>query len=269
MLNRNYEILITNDDGIESPGLKAAVEAVMKIGTVTVIAPSYQQTGAGRSLTGDMQSSLKPIDYRINGKQIRAYHSDCSPALLVRHGLRTIFKEAGPDLLISGINYGENLGINITCSGTIGAALEASSSGIPSIAISKQTDIESHLTYSNQDWSASAYFLNKFSNRLLEGKTRPDIDVLKIDVPHDATPLTRWKITRLAKSSYYCRDIKNPNAASKFSDGKIIVKIDKEKLDPDTDIHALAIDGIVSITPLSIDLTSRVNLFDFQSFIDN
>ncbi len=263
----NYNILITNDDGIESPGLRAAVESVLNIGTVTVVAPSHQQTGTGRGLIGDRQSSLKRIDYQVNGSAIRAYHCDCSPALIVSHSLKTIFKENKLDLLVSGINYGENLGINITHSGTIGAALEASSYGIPSIAISKQTDIDSHHKYTDQDWTAAVYFLNRFAMTLLKGKLHADVNVLKIDVPSDATPLTKWKITKLAKVGYYSRIIENATAHSKICDGKTIINIDKENLDPKTDIYAFAIDNLVSITPLSVDLTSRIKASDLQGLL--
>ena len=69
---KNYNILITNDDGIESPGLKAAVEAVLDLGTVTVAAPTHQQTGAGRGLTGDKESTLIPVDYCVKGTAIRS-----------------------------------------------------------------------------------------------------------------------------------------------------------------------------------------------------
>lgn len=264
---QNHDILITNDDGIESPGLRAAVAAVLNIGTVTVVAPSRQQTGAGRGMTGDGQASLKPIDYQVNGTEIRAYHCGCSPALIVRHSLNTIFREKKPDLLISGINYGENLGINITCSGTVGAALEASSSGIPGIAISKQTETESHHKYTDQDWSAASCFLNRFAEYLLKEKLQPDVDVLKIDVPNDATPLTPCKITKLARACYYFKTIDNPTVKSKIGAGKTIIKVIKEDLDPESDIYALAIDRCVSVTPLSLDLTSRVKLSELRDAI--
>jgi 5'-nucleotidase len=88
--------------------------------------------------------------------------------------------------------------------------------------------------------------------------------VLKIDVPNDATPLTEWKITKLAKTVYYSKVIENPTPGSKICDGKTVIEVDQESLDPDTDIYALAVDKIVSITPLSIDLTSRVLLSDLQ-----
>lgn len=265
---QNYNILITNDDGIDSPGLRAAVKAVINIGNVTIIAPSNQQTATGRGLTGDKQSSLKSIEYHINGKKIPAYHCECSPALIVRHSLRTIFKENMPDLLVSGINYGENLGINITSSGTVGAALEASSSGIPSIAISKQTDPESHHRYTDQDWAAASFFLNRFAKFLLATKLQTDVDVLKVDVPEDATPLTEFKITKLAKVGYYSKSIENSTINSKIGDGKTIINIHKADLDPESDIYAFAIDKVVSVTPLSVDLTSRVKLPELQELFD-
>ena len=262
---KDYNILITNDDGIESPGLRAAVESVVNIGTVTVVAPSHQQTGTGRGLVGDMRSSLQRIAYQVNGSAVRAYHCGCSPALIVNHSLRTIFKENKPDLLISGINYGENLGINITHSGTIGAALEAASAGIISIAISKQTDIDSHHKFSVQDWTAATYFLNRFARILLKEKLQADVNVLKIDVPSGATPSTKWKITKLAKAGYYSRHIENATENSIICEGKTIIKIDEEKIDPETDIYAVAIDKLVSVTPLSVDLTSRVNPSELQA----
>lgn len=257
---QNHNILITNDDGINSPGLLAAVEAVVDIGNVTIVAPSHQQTGTGRGMFGDFNAHLTPIEYHVNGKEVQAYHCDCSPALVVRHGLKTIFKENKPDLLVSGINYGENLGFNITGSGTVGAALEGACSGIPGIAISKQTDIDSHQKYTDQDWSATIFFLQRFAKFLLSTKLQTDIDILKIDVPINATPDTEVKFTRLAKDSYYTRKIEEPTLDSKIGDGKVTIIINEATLDHDSDIYALAVEKVVSVTPLSVDLTSRVNL---------
>ena len=265
----NYQILITNDDGIQSPGLKAAVEAVLNLGEIIVVAPTYQQTGTGRGLTGNKQSSLLPIEYIVNGKNIKAYHCDCSPALIVRHSLMTVFRVEQPDLVISGINYGENLGANVTCSGTVGAALEAASRGIPSIAISKQTDIASHHTYSEQDWSATAHFLKHFSELLLTTKMMQDVDVLKIDVPDSATSDTAWKFTKLARASYYFKEIENPTLDCQLDAGNTVIKVDGSKLTADTDIHTLAIQKKISVTPLSIDISSRVNFDDLQNHITN
>ncbi len=262
---KNYNILITNDDGIESPGLRAAVEAVMDIGTVTVAAPSSQQTGAGRGLTGDKKARLIPVDYHVHGRRIQAFHCDCSPALVVRHSLQTVFRGDRPDLLISGINYGENLGVSVTSSGTVGSALEAASSGVPGIAVSRQTPIELHHSYADLDWSAPIHFLKYFSKILLEGNSQPDVDVLKIDVPADATPDTKWKVTKLSRAGYYFKEMENPSAQSRISDGRLVVKVDENTIDPESDIYALAVEKIVSVTPLSLDLTSRVNMSDLQN----
>ena len=261
---RENNILITNDDGIDSPGIKAAVESVLDLGTVTVVAPTTQQTGTGRGLTGDKRASLSPSDFMVKGVKVRAFHCDCSPALLVRHSLRAIFNSYTPNLLVSGINYGENLGSSVTCSGTVGAALEAASFGIPSIAVSKQTDIESHHVYTDQDWSASMYFLNYFSKLLLTQRTHDDVDVLKIDVPGNATKTTEWRMTNLAKSGYYNKELESISADAPFNTGKTVIKFDQNMIDPNSDIYAFAIERVVSVTPLSNDLTSRVNLSDLN-----
>ena len=261
-----YRILITNDDGIQSPGLQAAIESVHALGNVTVVAPSNQQTGAGRGLVADKQERFCPVNLSVGAHSVHGYHADASPAIIVRHALRTICRDEKPDLLISGINYGENLGYNITCSGTVGAALEASSFGIPSIAVSLQTDVKYHRSYAEHDWSSAIFFLNKFANLLLTKKSKTDVDMLKIDIPSSATPVTRWKTTRLARSFYYFRSIDNPDATTPFGEGDVFVKADASELDKESDIYAVAIDGVVSVTPLSLDLTSRVNLQQLQTF---
>jgi 5'-nucleotidase len=258
-------ILLTNDDGIDSPGLLAAAEAVSMLGKIIVIAPSSQQTGTGRGLFGDKDLCLLPREYLVDNKNLEAYHCNCSPALIVRHSLRTILKNAKPDLIISGINYGENLGFNITSSGTIGAALEGASFGIPGIAISKQTDISSHQRYTEQDWTASMHFLAKFSKSMLGAALPGDVDVLKIDVPEDASTSTQWQLTTLARSGYYFREIENPSLKSKLGDGKTVIKVDESIVAEDSDIMSIFKKRTVSVTPLSLDLTSRV---EFQELVE-
>ncbi len=261
---KSQRILVTNDDGIDSPGLRAAVEAVMDLGKVTVVAPSNQQTAMGRSLTGNIEAKLIPVDYRINGVEVNAYHCECSPAMAVKHCLPILYADKKPDLLISGINYGENLGLNITISGTMGAALEASCSDIPAIAVSKQTEIDSHYEHTNQDWKASTHFLNCFATVLLS-KTMPlDVDVLNINVPQGATPSTPWKITKLARINYFASLLENPSVHSRIGDTKIINTCDKKTLDPETDVAVFLINKWVSVTPLSLDFTSRVNFTSLQ-----
>jgi len=89
--------------------------------------------------------------------------------------------------------------------------------------------------------------------------------VLKIDVPADATPDTAWKITKMARAGYYFKEMENPSVQSRVGDGRLVIKVDEKTIDPGSDIHALAVEKVVSVAPLSLDLTSRVSLFDLQN----
>lgn len=260
-------IAITNDDGIDSPGLRAAVEAVADLGTITIVAPTDQQTATGRGLTGNKQTGFKPVDYTYSGGTTVGYHCPCSPAQVVRHSMQTVFRNKRPDLFISGINYGENLGNMVTCSGTVGAALESSSYGIPALAVSKQTDIASHHQYTDQSWDVVGYFLRMFVQKVLAKTLLPDVDVLKIDVPDNATEQTEWKLTTLSRTAYYIKAIETPSVDSRICDFKTLINVDGDNLEVGSDIHALAVERVVSVTPLSIDLTSRVEFSDLHSIL--
>ena len=258
------KIFISNDDGIRSPGLRAAVQAVVNLGEILVVAPETQQTGMGRSFHGNPDAALVPVSYEIDGHQIEAFQCACSPALAVRHGINVLCASQQPDLLISGINYGENVGSIITSSGTIGAAYEGASQGIPALAVSMQTDPGAYFHYTEQDWNVAAHFLEKFA-RVLLTKTMPfDVDVLKVDVPQHATSQTPWKLTRLSRQPYYLATVDNPSLDSKVRDAKVNIAVDSSSLRQRTDIHAITVEQVVSVTPLSLDLTSRVDFDEFH-----
>ena len=264
---KKFKILITNDDGINSPGLLAAVQVGKEFGGVIVAAPANQQTAMGRSLKGNKDAILEPIDYLVDGINIEAYQCKCSPASVVKHSLAILFPLEKPDLIISGINYGENIGATITCSGTVGAALEGATFGVPSIAISKETDIESHHKYTKQDWTGTQYFLSYFVKKMLIEKLPFDVDVLKVDVPDSADSSTPWRITKQAKTPYYSTVLDNPSLKSRLGDGKTTIDVDLELLETGTDIHGIYVDKIVSVTPLSINLTSRTNFQDLEDLL--
>jgi 5'-nucleotidase len=116
-------ILLTNDDGIESPGLWAAANALRPLGTVHVVAPREQHSGAGRSMPVTSDGIIHERIIHINGYEWKAYAVGGSPAQTVEHAILEILSFK-PQVIISGINFGENLGVGITASGTIGAALE-------------------------------------------------------------------------------------------------------------------------------------------------
>ncbi|MBN1556653.1 MAG: 5'/3'-nucleotidase SurE [Lentisphaerae bacterium] len=253
-------IVLTNDDGIRSPGLRAAAEAVLTLGELLIMAPTEQQTAMGRSFWGAKHERFYPADYPVNGTSVRAYHCHSSPAQVIVHGLDVLVPEGRPDLLISGVNYGENLGLNVTLSGTVGAAMQAASMGVPALAVSLQTDVAYHYAYGELEWAAARHFVQLFARKMLAGALPEDVDVLKVDIPSDATPETPWRVTRLARQSYFYL-LRQPLAPeTKIGDRKVIIDVDHDRLEADSDIHAVVNDRVVSVTPLSLDLTSRVGL---------
>ena len=252
-------ILVTNDDGIKSPGLRAAVEAVLPLGEVIVVAPSRQQTSAGRGLHGDENGSLQRADLKFGGRTVTAYHCDCSPASAVLHAFDVLFREKKPDLVVSGINYGENLGSNITISGTIGAALQGASHGVPGLAMSLQTDIENHRRHVELEWGAASHFCCQFASMMLTSPLPSDVDILNVNVPALASPKTPWRVTRLSRQNYFVNHLANPTSTSRIGEATCRIGYDEVSLEPDSDIRAVH-SGLVSVTPISLDMTSRVNL---------
>ncbi len=262
-------IAITNDDGIDSPGLRAAAEALVDLGRLTIVAPTFQQTATGRGLTGDKNSRFEKRSFAIGGRDVAAYHCPCSPAQVVRHAMFTLFLDDKPDILVSGINYGENLGSMVSCSGTVGAALEASSHGVFSLAVSKQTDIASHHHYTEQDWRSTSHFLKKFVRLTQDKKLPADVDLLKIDVPDPASEKTSWQTTRLSRSMYYSKYLAEPSIESLVSDFETRIQLIEDEVETDSDIYVLAVRKEVSVTPLSLDFTSRVDLQKLHTVLES
>jgi 5'-nucleotidase len=253
------QILLTNDDGIQSPGLWAAAEALASLGYVTVAAPREQSSGMGRSLPNTSDGIIKPETMVVHDQPWTVYAVSGSPAQSVLHAILEIMPQK-PDLVVSGINYGENVGTGVTVSGTVGAALEGAAMGVPSLAISLETDQRYHLSYSREvDFSAAAHFAAFFGRILLEKKLHPDVHVLKVDVPWGATPQTAWEVTRVARHRYY--EPLQPNRASWDEPGRVGYReaAELENEPPDSDVAVLRKKRLVSVTPLSLDMTSRVD----------
>ena len=261
------QILLTNDDGIKSPGLWAAAEALSDLGFVTVAAPQKQSSGMGRSLPSSSDGTIRTKVMRICGKEWTVYAVGGSPAQAVLHGILEIMPQR-PDLVVSGINYGENVGTGVTISGTVGAALEAASHGIPALAMSLETGREHHLSYSTEiDFSAAAHFTKMFGRILLSKLLPADVDLIKLDVPCDATPETPWEVTRLSKQLYF------EPVTPKRTSWDVPETVGYRRIDhadgcrPDTDVYAMRVKRVVSVTPLSLDMTSRLELQDFDQLL--
>lgn len=257
-------ILFSNDDGIQSPGLWAAVEALDELGDLLVVAPREQQSGMGRSLPVSSEGRIYEQTRQINGHELTVYAVDGTPAQAVQHGVLELAPRL-PSLVVSGINYGENAGNGVTISGTVGAALEGASLGVPALAVSQQTPKDLHLTYADVDFSASAYFTRYFAEYLLNNRRMPDdVDVLKIDVPANATHESPWRVTRLSRRRVYWPT--RPERIQLNDEGKLGYEYmtDPSRAEPNSDVYAVMHEGVVSVTPLSLDLTSRTDLFRLQ-----
>lgn len=258
------KILITNDDGVNSPGLLAAADAVSEFAEVRIIAPLVQQTAMGRAFRGDPQAMLEEMSLTSNTNTYTAYTCDASPARVVEHGLK-VMPDYTPDLVISGINYGENLGNSITGSGTVGAAIETAVKGIPSIAVSLETSVDCHYEYTQQNWDVAAHFLRYFVQQAL-CKGFPDgVDILKIDVPSNASKDCSWRVTKLSRNPYYQFTVENPSLQTRLCDS-VVCKGQSSGEEPDTDVYAIAVDQVVSVTPLSLDLTAYSSFSSLNSW---
>jgi len=260
-------ILFTNDDGIGSPGLWAAVRAFIDLGEILVVAPREQQSGMGRSLPIASEGRIHLQEMNINDQNYTVYAVDGTPAQAVQHGVLELAPRL-PSLVVSGINYGENTGNGVTISGTVGAALEAASLGIPAIAMSQETPKDLHLSYSNDvDFTAAAHFARVFGEWLISHDRPDDVDVLKVDVPWGAQPTTDWRITRLSRRRVYWPT--RPERVALSDIGRLGYRFDTDtsKTEPDSDAYAIHEDKIVSVTPISLDMTSRTDLYRLAQLI--
>ena len=264
MSSKPYQILLTNDDGIGSPGLLAAAETLSALGEVTVVAPRVQQTSKGRSFSRASDGIIEEHPLTLsNGRQIKGYAVGATPAQVVIHALHEILP-VKPDLTVSGINLGENAGNCVTISGTMGAAFETASSGIPTLAASLQLPAETANYYDHDqdvDFSSAGYFTALFSRYLLEKGLPDGVDIFKLEVPFSATPETPWQVTR--HSRLRCFDIKIDREDSWQTKATVVgvpMHLEPGQTTPGTDLNAIRVDGIVSLTPMNIDMTARIDL---------
>lgn len=259
-------ILFTNDDGIESPGLWACAEAFADFGDLLVVAPREQQSGMGRSLPVTSEGRIYEEKHVFVGVDTTVYAVDGTPAQAVQHGVIELAPRL-PALVVSGINYGENTGNGITISGTVGAALEAASLGIPALAISQETPKDLHLTYADVDFRAAAHFARLFGEWLIKHRRPDDVDVLKIDVPIGATRDTPWRVSRVSRRRVYWPT--RPERVALRDVGKLgyEIRADPADAEPDSDVYTVSHEGLVSVTPISLDMTSRTDLFRLSQLL--
>lgn len=255
--NRKSEIpliVLVNDDGIKSPGLHALAEALRDLGELLIVAPRDQQTSMGRSFSGG--GAAEPVEYRVDSRRVRAFAVATSPAMAVRYAV-LVCAERRPALIVSGINYGENVGNGVTISGTVGAALEAANMRFPALAVSRVVRTKYHFTHSDEiDFTVAGYFAKKFARRILGRGMPRGADVVNVNVPENARTTTPWRWTRVSRQNYY-RSVITQTPRGKSLDTYELC-LNPETPEPDSDTRAVMIDHVVSVSPLSLDLTARV-----------
>jgi 5'-nucleotidase len=242
------KILVTNDDGIHSPGIVALAEALAAIGDVTVVAPAHEMSAASRSLT-----LARPL--RVDRIDDHHFAVDGTPVDCVTLAMNLIFGAGdSPDLVVSGINKGGNLGEDVTYSGTVAGALEASVYGLPGIAVSLVQRVDF-------DFAAAARFAVELARRVLEDGL-PNGIVLNVNVPPG--PVQEVRVTRQGTKIIRPNVITgtDPRQRKYYWIGEESLTWNEET---GTDYEALGL-GLVSITPLHSDLTDHRTLERMKSW---
>lgn len=246
-------VLITNDDGIDSPGLHALAEALHPIADLLIAAPESQQTNMGRgALKGPSIGRIRKTQLRLADCEIPAFAITGSPAQSVAHAVLEL-AERKPDFCISGINYGENLGLAFTCSGTLGAAFEADTFGVPSVAFSRTIPLEHQRSsnFAQMGWQMEKLHVQRIFQRVWE-KGMPDgVRILNVNFPIGISADTEVRVTKQAYMSFgsYVKPQRKSWDQGCFLAWKLNDAIGDA--DPDTDIYAMHVDRVISVTPMS------------------
>lgn len=259
-MTQEKTILITNDDGIRSYGLIALANALKDLGRLVIVAPSVQKSGVGRSLS--LFEPIRVSGARVEGHEAYAVAGTPTDAVLIAE--YAILKKK-PDLLVSGINVGENLSTeSVMTSGTLGAALTGASQDIPSLAISLQAH-HAHVFESRikVDFDLAANVARVLASHVLNYGMPEKVDVLNVNVPMDVYD-ARYKVTRLQRNVFDIRIIErlDPRGNAYFWVGSDL----KKSQQTDSDVYALN-NGFVSVTPLTLDSTAVAERDTLQKWL--
>lgn len=238
------EILVTNDDGIRARGLRALTATLSQVGTVRVVAPDRERSGTAHAIT--VHHPLRVDEVRGMEGATTAYQVDGTPADCVKLGVEALLP-VRPDLVVSGVNRGPNLGTDVLYSGTVSAAVEGLIMGIPSVAVSVAG-------YDNWTGLDAATVLARHLALLIAEKGLPEDTLLNVNIP-DCRPeeIRGIKITRVGIRRY--RDFidkrVDPWGRTYYWLAGEAIDLDN---DPDLDTIALR-DRWISITPVQFQLT--------------
>ncbi len=251
-------ILITNDDGIRAPGLKALVSVAREHGEVKVVAPDRERSACGHSMT--MRDPLRVWPVEFEGV-IEAYEVTGVPVDCVNVGL-TLGWPDGCDLILSGINNGPNLGFDVTYSGTVAGAMEGAINGIPSIALS----MAQFVTGAPIHYETGVRWLAERWDLLVSIPQKP-LTFLNVNVPSvgDYAELRGERVVAMGQRVYKDRVELRTDPWGRpyyWQGGVVVMKPDQ----PGTDVEAVS-EGFVSITPVSLDWTDYAQTEAIESHL--
>lgn len=243
-------ILITNDDGINAPGLAVLERIARELSDdVIVVAPETDQSGVSHSLS--LNDPLRLREIKPNHYAVKGTPTDC-----VIMGLRHILKDSKPDLVLSGVNRGQNIAEDVTYSGTIAAAMEGTILGVPSIALSQAFAYGNHEAI---DWSCAEAHGAAVVRKVLAAGMTPGI-LVNVNFP----AVRPEKVEGIAVSvqgqrnqSFLDIDQRNDGRGNPYY--WIAFRRGRQSPAEGTDLHAIA-DGKISVTPLRLDLTDLPSL---------
>lgn len=248
-------ILVTNDDGITAPGVRALIDVMKTLGDVVVVAPDSPQSGMGHAIT--INSTLHIDKVSSDDDSIEEYSCSGTPADCVKLGIRQILKRR-PDLCVSGINHGSNSSINVIYSGTMSAAIEAGIEGIPAIGFS----------LCDYNWSANFEHCKSYVKAIAKNVLENGLDhgtVLNVNFPKlEKKDLKGIKICRQAKANWEEEFDKRQTPYGKdyyWLTGKF-VNLDQGE---DTDEWALA-NGYAAVVPIQFDLTAHHSIQNLNTW---
>lgn len=238
--------LLTNDDGVDSPGLEHLAHQLCDLGDVYIVAPEKERSAAGHSITMHKPIRVRPRGDR--GEKIKVWETSGSPADCVVVGVFDLLPQK-PDLVVSGINLGPNLGDDLTYSGTVSGALEGFICDIPSMAISLAT-------YEKPLWEEASHIAKEIVEAALDLST---MLLFNINIPNCSwAQIKGFALTHLGRRRYTGRLTRrtDPFGRPYYWIGG---RLERKELEPGTDCWAIE-NYMVSITPITLDLTDYQKL---------
>ena len=254
-MNSKPIILVTNDDGISAPGIKALIQVMSEIGSVVVVAPESPQSAMGHAIT--INNTLHINKISKENADITEYGCSGTPVDCVKLAVNEILKQK-PQLCVSGVNHGSNSSINVIYSGTMSAAVEAGIEGIPAIGFSLLDDNW------NADFETIKPFIKKIALEVLTNKL-PEGVVLNVNFPKlKHKDIKGIKVCRQAKAIWMEKFDKRqtPQGKDYYLLTGEFVNQDKGE---DTDEWALA-NGYISIVPVQFDLTAHHSIAQLNTW---